>query len=69
MVCFTITAFDKNSSRYMGETISSNSNQTTLKQIEEFCSEVPFNKFYYEIEVDWDVSENVGEIMKDLEII
>lgn len=69
MVCFTIIAFDKNSSRYMGETISSNSNQTTLKRIEEFCSEVPFNKFYYEIEVDWDVSENVGEIMKDLEII
>lgn len=69
MVYFTITAFDNHSNRYMGETISSSSNELSLRYIEEFCSEVPFRKFYYTIIVDWDISENVEKIMKDIEII
>lgn len=67
MISFTITAFDKNYSRYYGESFLVDTLEIADKLIKNFEKDVPFHKYYTEIEVTDGEENEVKEILKNHE--
>lgn len=65
----TITAFDKDSNRNIGMSIVADTKESFNKQVEEFESEVPFSKFYTQIEADEVLDDEQQKIVEDHEVI
>ncbi len=58
-------AFDKNTNAFLGTTIFSDSKEDFNQKYEEFEKEIPFSKYYIEVEPVSDLTEQEMEIIED----
>jgi hypothetical protein len=65
MVRISVMAFDKNTNAFVGETISTDSKEDFNQKYEEFEKNVPFSKYYIEVEPVSDLTEQEMEIIED----
>lgn len=67
MVRVAITAFDKNSSNFHGGTITAETKEEFNKAVKEFEDDVPFSKYFIEMEAEEsDISDK--EIISDHDV-
>jgi hypothetical protein len=65
MVKISVMAFDKNTNAFLGTTIFSDSKEDFNQKYEEFEKEIPFSKYYIEVEPVSDLTEQEMEIIED----
>lgn len=65
MIKVSVMAFDKNTNAFIGTTIFADSKEDFNQRYEEFSQEVPFSKFYIEVEPVTDLTEEQMEIIED----
>lgn len=65
MVKISVMAFDKNTSAFVGTTIFSDSKEDFNQKYEEFEKEIPFSKYYIEVEPVSDLTQQEMEIIED----
>jgi hypothetical protein len=65
MIKISVMAFDKNTNAFLGQTIVTDSKHDFNEKFEAFQQEVPYSKFYTEIEPLSNLSEEQMEIIED----
>ena len=69
-VYITVTAFDKHSSEFIGASFTASTRKEANKKIKKFEKDIPFTKYYKEINIDIDNNEltpEQEEIVMDLD--
>jgi hypothetical protein len=67
MTKISVMAFDKNTNAFVGTTIFTDSKEDFNEKFDEFCKDIPYSKYYTEIEPLDDSDEKVWEIIADHE--
>ncbi len=68
-VVVTIRAFDKNSNRFMSETLYAQTKEEFNRRVDNFIAGVPFSRFYTTMESeDFDLTPEQLQIMEDHEV-
>ena len=67
MLHATIHAFDKDSSEFFGKSLAIETKEDLEKQYKEFAEKVPFSRWFYEIDVDHDLTPEEDKILDGYE--